>query len=172
MVLVIPDRICQHTNPIAIAFGQSAATRIIRLAGAGGVVLRTGGADAGGMSMDRDPLPPICSENAARCVDCGVVFVPTPDEVVAWRGRGLPRPECCPECRERRRTERNTRRIEALRSGSPGLRAPTAPGPDGGAVRLYPARCADCGRDIRVPFAPLPDRLVYCQDCLNLRRGR
>ena len=32
--------------------------------------------------------------------------------------------------------------------------------------KMYPMKCADCGKDSTVPFEPKPDRPVYCKECL------
>ncbi|CAA9581810.1 MAG: hypothetical protein AVDCRST_MAG59-4865 [uncultured Thermomicrobiales bacterium] len=37
---------------------------------------------------------------------------------------------------------------------------------------MVPARCAECGRDIRVPFAPDPSRPLFCRSCLATLTGR
>jgi len=31
--------------------------------------------------------------------------------------------------------------------------------------QMFPATCADCGKDTEVPFEPRGDRPVYCSDC-------
>ena len=40
---------------------------------------------------------------------------------------------------------------------------------------MYPAVCAQCGKDTQVPFQPRGDRPVYCSDCFSKQpssRGR
>ena len=32
---------------------------------------------------------------------------------------------------------------------------------------MYPAVCAQCGKDTEVPFQPRGDRPVYCSDCFR-----
>ena len=34
---------------------------------------------------------------------------------------------------------------------------------------MFPAKCAECGKDTEVPFKPDPDRPVYCRDCFRER---
>jgi CxxC-x17-CxxC domain-containing protein len=34
---------------------------------------------------------------------------------------------------------------------------------------MFPAVCAECGRDTEVPFEPRGDRPVYCRDCYAKR---
>lgn len=33
--------------------------------------------------------------------------------------------------------------------------------------QMYPAVCAECGKETEVPFKPSEDRPVYCRDCYN-----
>ncbi len=37
--------------------------------------------------------------------------------------------------------------------------------------KMYPIKCADCGKDSEVPFDPKPDRPVYCRECLPKHRS-
>ena len=36
---------------------------------------------------------------------------------------------------------------------------------------MYPAVCAECGKDTQVPFQPRGDRPVYCSDCYRAQQG-
>jgi CxxC-x17-CxxC domain-containing protein len=36
---------------------------------------------------------------------------------------------------------------------------------------MYPAVCAQCGKETEVPFKPTGDRPVYCSDCYQQQRG-
>lgn len=36
---------------------------------------------------------------------------------------------------------------------------------------MHKATCADCGQETQVPFAPDPDRPVYCRECLPAHRS-
>ena len=37
--------------------------------------------------------------------------------------------------------------------------------------KMYPMKCADCGKDSEVPFEPKPGRPVYCRECLPKHRS-
>ncbi len=37
--------------------------------------------------------------------------------------------------------------------------------------KMYPMKCADCGKDSEVPFEPKADRPVYCKECLPKHRS-
>ncbi|MFQ5997797.1 MAG: CxxC-x17-CxxC domain-containing protein [Candidatus Bathyarchaeia archaeon] len=37
---------------------------------------------------------------------------------------------------------------------------------------MYPAVCADCGKETTVPFQPTQGRPVYCRDCFQKHRRR
>jgi len=34
---------------------------------------------------------------------------------------------------------------------------------------MYPAKCANCGKETEVPFQPRGDKPVYCRDCFQQR---
>ncbi len=38
--------------------------------------------------------------------------------------------------------------------------------------KMYPIKCADCGKDSEVPFQPKEGRPVYCRECLPKHRSR
>lgn len=82
------------------------------------------------------------------CIDCGQEFVFTAGEQAFYSDKGLlNEPRRCPDCRNRRRQEREQ-----------GVQ--------------YPIICAECGRESTVPFVPREDRPVYCEDCYRRRRER
>ncbi|MBF0571538.1 MAG: hypothetical protein HQL12_06650 [Candidatus Omnitrophica bacterium] len=35
---------------------------------------------------------------------------------------------------------------------------------------MYPAVCADCKKECKIPFKPNAERPVYCQDCFSKRK--
>lgn len=83
-----------------------------------------------------------------RCTDCGREFVFTAGEQMFYADRGLlNEPRRCPDCRNRRRQERE-QGVE------------------------YPIICASCGKETTVSFVPSEDRPVYCEDCYRKLRAR
>ena len=36
---------------------------------------------------------------------------------------------------------------------------------------MYPAVCAQCGKNTEVPFQPRGDKPVYCSDCYRTKQG-
>jgi CxxC-x17-CxxC domain-containing protein len=83
-----------------------------------------------------------------HCIECGEEFVFTAGEQAFYSDKGLlNEPRRCPECRTRRRQERE-QGVE------------------------YPIICADCGNESTVPFVPREDRPVYCEECYRKKRAR
>ena len=85
-----------------------------------------------------------------QCADCGATFTFTAGEQEFFASKGYTNdPKRCPSCRQARKAER---------SGGMGY---------GGESRrqMYPAVCAECGKETEVPFQPRNDRPVYCRDC-------
>ena len=91
-------------------------------------------------------------DKSIQCSDCGTTFTFSAGEQEFYSSRGLTNePKRCPECRQARKSERHS-------NGGYG----------GGSRRqMFPATCAECGKDTEVPFEPREDRPVYCRDCYN-----
>ncbi len=86
------------------------------------------------------------------CSDCGKEFTFSAEEQEHFQSRGYTNePKRCPECRQARK---------AQRYGSGG---------DGYTPRrqMFPAVCAECGKETEVPFEPREGRPVYCSDCFR-----
>jgi len=87
-------------------------------------------------------------EKTLECQDCGVSFPFTAEEQEFFAQRGYTNePKRCPECRSARKQQR----------GGGGFRQ----------REMFPAVCAQCGKDTQVPFQPRNDRPVYCSDCYS-----
>ncbi len=89
------------------------------------------------------------------CSDCGREFTFTASEQDFFAKKGFSDPSRCPDCRAARR---------ASRGGGDAYAS-------GGERRMYPAVCAQCGKETEVPFQPRGDRPVYCSDCYQQMRG-
>lgn len=93
------------------------------------------------------------TEKTLTCCDCGASFPFTVEEQDFFQTKGYTNePKRCPACREARKAERY---------GSSGGRV------GGGRRQMFPAVCAECGKETEVPFQPRQDRPVYCSACYS-----
>jgi CxxC-x17-CxxC domain-containing protein len=91
-------------------------------------------------------------DKSLQCSDCGVTFDFTATEQEFYHSKGFTNePKRCPECRRARKSEQ--------RGGGYGSRRD-----------MFPAVCAECGKDTEVPFRPTGERPVYCSDCFRKTR--
>jgi CxxC-x17-CxxC domain-containing protein len=89
-------------------------------------------------------------DKSIQCSDCGTTFTFSADEQELFASRGYTNdPKRCMPCRQARKSERYANR---------GYGAPR---------QMFPAVCAECGKDTEVPFEPRGDRPVYCSDCFS-----
>lgn len=96
-------------------------------------------------------------DKTIACVDCGAEFVFTTGEQEFYAQKGFSNaPTRCPSCRAARKASRDS-------GGGYGARG-------GGERQMYPAVCAQCGKQTEVPFQPSGDRPVYCSDCFQAQR--
>ena len=87
-------------------------------------------------------------DKSLQCSDCGATFTFSAEEQKFFQSKGyVNEPKRCPECRQARKSER-------YGNGSYGFRR-----------QMFPATCAECGKDTEVPFEPRGDKPVYCSDC-------
>jgi len=90
-------------------------------------------------------------EKALTCTDCSQPFTFSAEDQQYHAEKGYTNePKRCPTCRTARRSERSNS------DGSSYGRSDRA---------MYPAVCAQCGKQTQVPFQPRGDRPVYCSDC-------
>ncbi len=98
------------------------------------------------------------TEKSLQCSDCGKTFPFTAEEQEFYATKGYTNePKRCPTCRASRKAERGG----SSGGGSYGSRGPR---------QMYPATCAQCGKQTEVPFQPRGDRPVYCRDCYTKSR--
>jgi CxxC-x17-CxxC domain-containing protein len=94
-------------------------------------------------------------EKMLVCADCGKEFPFTVEEQEFFASKGFTNePKRCPDCRQSRRRDRY-----GNSGGSTGAR------------KMYPAICAQCGKETEVPFQPRGDKPVYCRDCFMKNKG-
>ncbi|MFC2008218.1 CxxC-x17-CxxC domain-containing protein [Chloroflexota bacterium] len=101
-------------------------------------------------------------DKSFQCSDCGNTYIFSAGEQEAFASRGYTNaPKRCPSCRQ----ERKERQY-----GNSG----NSYGNDGYSYRprrqMFPAVCAQCGKNTQVPFQPREGRPVYCSDCYNAVR--
>jgi len=94
------------------------------------------------------------SDQNLTCTDCGKQFTFTDSEQEFYQSKGFSTPGRCPDCRAVRK---------AAREGGSSYGS--------GERQMYPAVCAQCGKDTQVPFSPRGDRPVYCSDCFRTQQG-
>lgn len=97
------------------------------------------------------------------CRDCSQEFVFSASEQEFFAQKGFTNePGRCPECRAARKAQR----------GEGGYSSGRSSGGYGRQQReMFPAVCAQCGKDTTVPFQPRTDRPVYCSDCFATQRS-
>jgi CxxC-x17-CxxC domain-containing protein len=107
-------------------------------------------------------------EKTLSCSDCGATFAFTVEEQELFKSKGYTNePKRCPACRQARKaTQASTGgssnySSSSGSSGSYGNRG----GYSSARREMFPAKCAECGKDTQVPFQPRGDRPVYCSDC-------
>jgi CxxC-x17-CxxC domain-containing protein len=92
------------------------------------------------------------------CTDCGKQFQFSESEQEFYQSKGFSTPGRCPDCRAARKAARNAG--DGYGSAS-----------RYGERQMYPAVCAQCGKDTQVPFQPRGDKPVYCSDCFSAQPG-
>ncbi len=95
-------------------------------------------------------------DKTLECSDCGNSFTFSAEEQEQFQSRGYTNePKRCPDCRQARK-DRNGNSGNSYGNSNNGY-APRR--------QLFPAVCADCGKETEVPFEPSQGRPVYCRDC-------
>jgi len=95
-------------------------------------------------------------DKVLQCADCGREFTFTAAEQEFFQSKGYTNePKRCPECRQARKATRYGNSGSGYRSRR----------------QMYPAICAQCGKETEVPFEPREGRPVYCSECYNKVRA-
>ncbi len=93
-----------------------------------------------------------------QCADCGANFQFTAGEQEFFASKGYTNePKRCPSCRQSRRSNRY---------------GETGGGSNSGPRQMYPAVCAECGKETQVPFEPRQGKPVYCSECYSKVKPR
>ena len=101
------------------------------------------------------------ADRTLSCVDCGAEFTYSVADQEFHASRGFTNePKRCPDCRRARK---------AARGESTGSYGGGGGSYSSGPRQMFPATCANCGRETEVPFQPRGDRPVYCRDCFQQR---
>lgn len=97
------------------------------------------------------------TDKSIQCSDCGATFTFSAEEQEFFATKGYTNePKRCLPCRQARKTERY---------GDGGGYGGGGGGGGGYRKQMFPAVCADCGKDTEVPFEPREGRPVYCSSC-------
>ena len=98
-------------------------------------------------------------DKTLTCRDCGREFVFTVGEQEFFAQKGFTNePSRCPECR-------------AANKASRGGGGYSSGGYERREREMFPAVCAQCGKETQVPFQPTGDKPVYCSDCFAAQRS-
>jgi CxxC-x17-CxxC domain-containing protein len=91
-------------------------------------------------------------DKSIQCADCNGTFTFSVQDQEYFQTKGFTNePKRCPTCRQ-------TRRAQAGNAGN-------------GPRQMFPATCADCGKNTEVPFEPRNGKPVYCSDCFKKVRA-
>jgi CxxC-x17-CxxC domain-containing protein len=102
------------------------------------------------------------ADQTLTCTDCGNQFTFSERDQEFYQSKGYTTPGRCPDCRAARKAAREGGSYSGGGSYSSSY---------GGERQMYPAVCAQCGKDTQVPFQPRGDRPVYCSDCYRSQQG-
>lgn len=104
----------------------------------------------------------VFTDKQLACVDCGGEFTFTSGEQEHYAKLGFTNePKRCGPCRAAKKASRGGESRGGERRRSSGGAGPR---------EMFPAVCAQCGKQTQVPFQPRGDRPVYCSDCFGGRR--
>ncbi len=130
------------------------------------------------------------ADKTMTCRDCGKQFTFTAGEQEFYAQRGFSEPARCSECRQARKTGRDSGGYGGSDYGSSrssygdsgygrsssgygsASRSSGGGGAGTGTRQMFKAVCADCGATTEVPFEPRQGRPVYCRDCFERRNPR
>lgn len=98
-------------------------------------------------------------DKTLTCRDCGRQFVFSTREQEFYAQKGFANePSRCYDCRAARKIGRDGGDSRGAYGGSRER-------------EMFPAVCAQCGKETKVPFQPRTEKPVYCSDCFRAQRG-
>ena len=99
-------------------------------------------------------------DRTLSCADCGQSFTFSTEDQEYHAQKGYTNdPKRCLSCRQSRQDSRSSGGYSS--GGGYGQRR-----------EMFPATCAQCGKQTEVPFQPRGDRPVYCRECYELQDSR
>lgn len=104
------------------------------------------------------------ADKTLKCAECGKDFTFTANEQQFYQEKGFTNePKRCPICRQARRGQRSGYGNEYGNrgGGNYGERERTR-------TEIV---CASCGQKAEVPFKPVQNKPVYCNDCFAKMKG-
>jgi len=113
------------------------------------------------------------TDKQLTCVECGAAFTFTAAEQERHAQLGFTNePKRCAPCRAAKKAASGGRTGGGAGGGGGGggFGGGGASRGAGGPREMFPAVCAQCGKQTQVPFKPRGDRPVYCSDCFSARR--
>lgn len=91
-------------------------------------------------------------DKVLTCRDCGQEFVFSASEQEFFASKGFTNePGRCPSCRAAKKAQ----------SGGGGYNSNRQE------REMFPATCANCGKETTVPFRPSGEKPVYCRECFQ-----
>ena len=100
----------------------------------------------------------VFQDKSIQCSDCGATFTFSIAEQESFATRGYTNtPKRCPTCRQARKAQQSANTGYSNNSYQSSGYASQR--------QMFPAKCAECGKDTTVPFEPRNGRPVYCSDC-------
>lgn len=107
----------------------------------------------------------IMQDKTLTCRDCNKEFTFTASEQEFFAQKGFTNePGRCPECRAIQKAQRGGGGYSSGGYSSGGYSSGRS------SREMFPAVCAQCGKQTEVPFQPRNDRPVYCSECYSSQR--
>jgi CxxC-x17-CxxC domain-containing protein len=114
------------------------------------------------------------ADKTLTCRDCNATFTFSESEQAFFKEKGFDNePQRCPECRAiKKQQQSGGNNRGSYGSGNRNSYGGSSYGNSYGRAdrEMFPAICAECGKETSVPFRPSGDKPVYCSSCFQSRR--